>query len=257
MAKVAARPGATKKRARGKGQAADGRQADATHIDESQRHLVDKVAKEIQNRISSGEFPVGSWLRQERLAQDLGISRMPVREALRQLHILGTVEIIANRGARVRLPSLRDITEVYELRGILEGHAGALAAELMTEEQLDRLREAEAMFHQIVADLAKGSLADTTEARPRWQAANSQFHGVIIEASGNNHLAEIIDQLHGKIPRNLTWLAIGNDSRRLERNAVDHSKIIEAIESGDSDRARKLLIAHAKRASDLLARTFG
>jgi DNA-binding GntR family transcriptional regulator len=208
----------------------------------------------IQERISSGELPVGTWLRQERLAQELGVSRMPVREALRQLQAMGTLEIIAHRGARVRLPSTRDIAEVYELRGLLEGHAAAAAAELITSDQIRRLREADSMFREIVADLKAQDGRSTKDYRPLWHEANSKFHSVIIEASGNKHLAETIESLHRKIPRSLTWVALGNDVRRLERNAAEHARILKAIDQGDPDLARELVQTHARHARDLLVR---
>jgi DNA-binding GntR family transcriptional regulator len=217
---------------------------------------VEALAVAIQEKIASGELPVGAWLRQERLAQEMGVSRMPIREALRLLHASGTVEIIRNRGARVSLPSIRDITEVYEMRGLLEGHAGAAASKNITTEQLELLRKADRMFQEIVNDLATGAAELSPAMRTRWHQANTLFHGVIIEASGNRNLTEIIDRLHQKIPRSLTWLALGNDQRRLVRNAADHSKILKAIDRGDDEQARHLLVEHARRASELLLRTF-
>jgi DNA-binding GntR family transcriptional regulator len=140
---------------------------------------------------------------------------------------------------------------------VLEGHAAATAAQLITETQLERLREANTMFQRIVSDLKDGTLDNPAAARLRWNEANSRFHGVILEASGNSHLAEAVDRLHSEIPRNLTWLALGNDRRRLERNAADHSAIVAAIDAGQSEEARALLMAHAARARDLLLRTAG
>jgi len=218
------------------------------------RDLVDSLVEALQERISTGEIPVGSWLRQEHLAKELGVSRMPVREALRQLQVMGAVELIANRGAWVRLPSTRDIIEVYELHGVLQGHAGAVAAELITSEQLARLATAEAMFRTAVEDLRTAD-GDTTTAQRRWHLANTEFHAVIVEASTNKHLAEVIDLLHHKVPRNLTWIALGNDVRRLEKDAAEHAEILDAISRGDAETARAQLQEHARRAIDLLVRT--
>lgn len=218
------------------------------------RDLVDSLVEDLQERISTGQIPAGTWLRQAHLAEELGVSRTPVREAIRRLQAMGTVEVIANRGARVRLPSARDIIEVYELHGVLQGHAGAAAAGLITSEQLDRLAAAEKMFRAVVEDL-KAAGGDATDAQQRWHEANTQFHMVIIEAGGNTHLAEVIESLHRKVPRNLTWIALGNDIRRLEKDAAEHAGILDAISSGDATAARTQLIGHAKRASDLLIRT--
>lgn len=218
------------------------------------RDLVDSLVTALRERINAGEIPAGTWLRQDALAKDLGVSRMPVREALRQLQALGTVELIANRGARVRLPSTRDIIEVYELHAILQGHAGAAAGELITTEQLDRLAAAEAMFRRAVEELRSPD-GDTSTAQRLWHEANTEFHFVIIEAGGNRHLAEVLENLHYKVPRNLTWIALGNDVRRLEKDAAEHAGILDAISRGDAAATRARLTEHVKRSSDLLVRT--
>jgi DNA-binding GntR family transcriptional regulator len=216
--------------------------------------LVEKLVAEIQERIGSGQIQVGAWLRQERLAQDLGVSRMPVREALRQLQAMGAVEIIANRGARVRLPSTLDVMEVYDVRGILEGHAAAAAAALITSEQIDRLKAANETFERIILDLEAKKRGAATSAPRRWREANSQFHSVLIEASGNRTIAEVIGGLYNKIPPNLTWLGLSGDLRRLKRNANEHAQILDAVNQGDAERARELVTKHAEHASELLVR---
>lgn len=217
-------------------------------------HLVDNLVSEIQERIGNGDIPIGSWLRQEKLAQDLGVSRMPIREALRQLQAVGAVEIIPNRGARVPLPSTLDVIEVYTVRGILEGHAAAEAAKLITTEQLQRLEAATESFHQIIRDIEAKKRGAEARAPVAWRTANGRFHAAIIEACGNGTLAEVIDGLHVTIPPNLTWLGLGGDLRRLKRNATEHKQILAAISGGDAERARELVHTHADHASKLLVR---
>jgi DNA-binding GntR family transcriptional regulator len=216
--------------------------------------LVGSVVAAIRERISTGQFPVGTWLRQEKLATELGISRMPVREALRRLQAAGTIEILANRGARVRLPSVRDLSEVYEIRGVLEGHAAAAASQLITSEQLARLRHAHELFLQVIADLEDGRGRRQDQRRPSWHEANSLFHGVIVEASGNRNLGQVIEGLHQRVPFNLSWLALGNDIRLLRQNAAEHGRILAAVDAGQADRARTLTMAHARRARELMVR---
>jgi DNA-binding GntR family transcriptional regulator len=216
------------------------------------RDLVERIVRLLQERIGNGEVKVGSWLRQERLAQELGVSRMPVREALRQLQALGTVEIVANRGARVTLPSARDLVEVYRLRGVLEAHAATAACQLITSAQLERLQLAHEMFEQLASAQAASLTTEPAEQRPSWCEANDQFHAVIMEASGNAHLLEVVDNLHRKIPRNLTWLGLGGDPARLARNAAEHGEILAAISAGDAQAASRHVLAHAQHASELL-----
>jgi DNA-binding GntR family transcriptional regulator len=217
-------------------------------------HLVDTLVNTIRERIAVGEIPAGSWLRQERLAQELGVSRTPIREALRQLQALGVVEMIPNHGARVRLPSIVEAIEVYELRGLLEAHAGAAAAELITSQQVEELRRTTQQFRQVITDLASKKPSAVKRAGSRWYEANSTFHNIIIEASHNRTLAELLEGLYRKIPRNLTWLGLGSEIRRLERNAAEHEQIFDAINAGDKERTASLLMSHAQHARELLVR---
>ncbi len=210
----------------------------------------------LQERINAGEIPAGSWLRQEALAKELGVSRMPVREALRELQARGgSVELIATAvpgyGCRRPGTSSRSTSSTACCRDM----PGEAAAELITSQQLDRLSAAERLFRQAVEDL-RTSDGDTTTAQRHWHEANTEFHAVIIEAGGNKHLAEMYENLHHKVPRNLTWIALGNDVRRLEKDAAEHAGILDAIgRGGDSAATRTLLTEHVKRASDLLVRT--
>ncbi len=217
--------------------------------------LVETLVETILERINSGEIPIGAWLRQERLAQDLGVSRMPVREALRQLQARGIVEIIANRGARVRLPSALEVIEVYSLRGVLESHAGAAAAQLISTEQLKRLRGAIDTFKKIIADLESQKRSAATTTRVRWLDAYRIFHSVIIQASGNDTLADVLTGLDNLLPTAVTWAGLGvADVRRLKRSLAEHEQILDAISAGDSERTRRLFITHNEDNSALMVR---
>src|SRR5580765_400001 len=115
--------------------------------------LVDRLAATIQARVLSGEFASGSRLRQESLAAEFGVSRTPVREALRKLQANGRVEMLPRRGALVRRPSAREVREAYEVRAELEGLAAALAATCIRDDELQRLRTAQAHFRRSVASV--------------------------------------------------------------------------------------------------------
>src|SRR5215471_11992317 len=117
----------------------------APRIDE-RRALVDRLAAALRARVLSGDLPSGTRLRQEALAVEFGVSRTPVREALRQLQASGLVDLEPNRGARVRRLSPREIRDAYEVRAELEGLAAELAATRIRHSQLDRLRKAQAEF---------------------------------------------------------------------------------------------------------------
>ena len=113
---------------------------------DERRALVDKLAATLQARMISGELVSGTRLRQEALAEEFGVSRTPVREALRKLQASGLVEVQPHRGALVRAPSAREIRDAYEVRAELEGLAAQLAAERIHHEQLDALHEVQTQF---------------------------------------------------------------------------------------------------------------
>jgi DNA-binding GntR family transcriptional regulator len=214
--------------------------------------LAERVAQDIQARVASGELPIGSWLRQGALAKEFAVSRTPIREALQTLRERGVVELIPNRGARVRLPTLREIREAYDLRAELEGFAAELAADLISQAQLDRLRDAERLFEDSVAEFAEQRSGASDGMRRNWLAANTLFHEVLQEASCNRLLASTIAGLHRSFPRNLTW-GVLDDLRLLEENVQQHRAIREAIEARDGATARRLMVAHVRRSGELIA----
>ena len=217
-----------------------------------QERLVGSLVDALQERIADGDIKVGSWMRQDRIAQEYGVSRTPVREALRQLEALGVVEIIAHRGARVKLPSMRDIAQAFEVRGVLEGHAALLAARNIAQTQLDLLHETDRWFQEALAWAAQRTEQALVQAREAWHRADETFHATVVAASGNRELDVAITQLLRRLPRGLTWTALGGDTRLLRENAEGHARIRAAIERQDGEAARRLTIGHSHRAQELI-----
>ena len=214
----------------------------------------DELATELQRRIIVGDYPIGAPLRQELLAEEFGVSRMPVREALRKLESAGVVQIFPRRGAFVRGPSANEIREAYIVRAELEGLAAERAAELINDSEIQSLREAADLFHTAVEDFAaKKPGAAFSMADAKWPRANDQFHEVILTAAGNRRLHETVLQLHGSFPRNLTWSAISESSSLLRRNVAEHGDILVAIEAGDPTAARRAAKKHVLRSGELVA----
>ncbi len=211
--------------------------------------LVDELAASLQSRILLGEIPVGSPLRQQAIAEEYGVSRTPVREALRQLQVSGLVVLRPNQGAIVKGPSARDIREAYEVRAALEALAAEHAATWISERQLERLREAEQLFRHAV---------EAPRDRPRddWTQANDLFHDAVLEAAGNTRLRSVVLDLHRTFPRSLTWSALFGNSRQLARNVEEHGRIRDAIERHDAQAARVLMEEHILSAGELIARWF-
>src|SRR5512135_2231954 len=107
----------------------------ATH-----RQLRQVVADRLRSRILQGDFPAGTWIRQERIAQEMGVSQMPVREALRELAAEGLVEHAPYRGVRVTRFHPEDVVDLYACRAFVEGLAARAAAREITAEELKQLR---------------------------------------------------------------------------------------------------------------------
>ena len=219
---------------------------------------VERVAGAIQSRVLSGAVPVGTRLRQEALAEEFGVSRTPVREALRQLQATGLVELLPNRGAIVRGPSAREIREAYEVRAELEGLAAELAAERISDSDLLRLREAQALFRESVATLIEGRSRRPAPWRDEsvWVRANDLFHQTILDAAANGRLNTTIADLHRSFPRDLTWAALSRSSRLLAENVEQHEAILEAIERRDPAEARQRMIDHVRSAGELVTLHF-
>jgi DNA-binding GntR family transcriptional regulator len=219
---------------------------------------VERLAGAIQAQVLSGAMPIGTRLRQEALATEFGVSRTPVREALRQLQATGLVELLPNRGAVVRGPSAREIREAYEVRAELEGLAAELAAGRISDRELARLREAQALFRKSVTTL----IARRTR-RPAlwkdesvWVRANDLFHQAILDAAANGRLNDTIADLHRSFPRDLTWAALSGSSRLLEQNVEQHEAILAAIDQRDPAEARRRMIEHVRSAGELVTLHF-
>jgi DNA-binding GntR family transcriptional regulator len=223
------------------------------------RALVDKLASDIQARVLSGELPSGTRLRQSALASEFGVSRTPVREALRKLQAGGLVELQPHRGALVRVLSAREIRDAYEVRAGLEALAAELAATRIRHDQLDRLRDAQEQFREglarTVAAREDGDGADESQAIA-WGRANDQFHQVIQEAAGNEVLVATLTHLHRSFPRDLTKIVLAESTPLLRANVLEHEEIMDALEQRDSAAARELMRRHVRHAGELVTLRF-
>lgn len=220
--------------------------------------VADRVADAIKRRIVTGDLPIGSRLRQEELANEYGVSRMPIREALRKLEASGILEVFPRRGAFVRGPTGQEIREAYVVRAELEALAAELATVYITDSEIQRLREAAELFRTSVLEFT--SLDDGVRAASlqgaTWPDANDMFHETILVASGNSQLQRSVQQLHGVFPRNLTWAALSRSSALLRRNVEEHQAILTAIDAGDEMAAREATKHHVLSAGDLVASRF-
>jgi DNA-binding GntR family transcriptional regulator len=221
--------------------------------------LVDQLAQDIQARIAQGELRIGSRLRQESLAHEYGVSRTPIREALRQLQAAGVVVLVRHRGALVQGQTPRQIREAYVVRAEVEGLAARLAADRAGAEDISRLVDAETLFRAAAGEFVALATSAGREALLRggaWDEANNRFHDTVIDAAGNDRLTRTIQAFHRTLPRNLTWMALSDEPGLIEENVRQHQDIREAIERHDAAAARRLMIDHVLGAGELVSAWF-
>ncbi len=218
--------------------------------------LVERLVGAIHAKLKAGECPPGAALGQASLAAEFGVSRTPIREALRKLEAQGMIDVIPNRGAIVRAPDSREIAEAYVVRAELEGLAAELAVSFIRDEELSRLRAAEALFRQAVGRSACTQGGRTMSDLANWEQANDLFHDVILVAARNQRLQRMVMELHRTFPRNLTWSTMENDQRLLRDNVGEHHRILHAIEKHDASGARAAMNAHIRHSGELIAAWF-
>ena len=212
--------------------------------------LVDETAAAIRARIMSGDIPIGAQLRQADLAKLLGVSRTPVREALRQLQTGGLIEVVPNRGAVVRVPSPWEVREAYEVRAELEGLACARAVRRISAEVLAELRETNETIRRLGAGPHTGPGPSPTTV------SNDRFHTLIHEVAENDRLAKVIKEINEAFPRNVSALVLRDDPRHREDNLREHERIVNAMAAEDAELARREMQAHVISAGEQLARWY-
>lgn len=206
--------------------------------------VVDQVYAAIHERITSGSLPRGARVHQEDLAEELGVSRTPVREALRRLAAEGLVEMRTNRGARVADVDQVGMRVSYEARTVIEPGAARLAAARRPPEPLARMRAAVAAQRRSLRSVQRSF------------EANREFHLALAEASGNEFLVQFAERLWvARIGETIYERQVQTQERML-LDVREHELIIEAIEAGDGRRAEALVRRHLidamKRSTDVL-----
>jgi len=194
--------------------------------------VVDHVYAALRERILAGDLPRGTRLRQASLAEELGVSRTPLREALRRLSTEGLVEFSPNRGATVSELDFGDLRHAWAARVALEPGAARLAAERRDSEAIARLRRA------IAAQRA------SQHDREAGYAANREFHLALAAASGNPHLTRFAEMLW--VPRIGVPIYEAQAGERAGTLAwaEEHERITDAVAAGDAGLAEHLTRTH-------------
>ena len=207
------------------------------------------IAQRLRLDILEGKLKPGAWLRQEHLAQEHGVSQMPVREALKQLAAEGLVEHIPYRGARVVTFTQEDIEDLYACRAFLEGMAARWAARNVTSEELRELGELQDRMRECAGP---SRLAE-------YRQLNRRFHGIVFGASRRAYLVRTLSQLWEAFPTmlwsNFPQTAAGASPEREASDIAEHDAILAALESGDPQATERAVRFHVEEAARQLAAT--
>ena len=197
--------------------------------------LRDQVLAELRRRIVDGDYAQGERLTENRLADDFGVSRNPVREALRVVETEGFVQILPRRGAVVATLDETAIRDLFAVREQLETLAAGLAAERATAEDVERLRSL----------LAKASAATDAEDFDEVAELNSAFHVAVIEISGNRWLASMSSAMY----HHVHWVFRVGAAKRAPHSWSEHIRLVDAIAAGDRPAAVDAARQHVEAAA--------
>lgn len=202
--------------------------------------LRELVFEAIREAVISGRLKPGERLMEIQLADQLGVSRTPVREAIRKLELEGFVVMIARKGAYVADISLKEIVDVFEIRGALEGLAAELAAERATDERIEEME-------RFLVEL--GEMIDARDLEGIVEK-DTRFHETLYSSSRNERLSQILSLLREQIQRFRTRTM--THPARMRIALEEHRRIVEAVAARDVKLARRLAQEHVESAENSL-----
>lgn len=207
---------------------------------DSYQPLREVVCETLREAIINGVLKPGERLMEIQLAEELGVSRTPVREAIRKLELEGFVVMVPRRGTYVADLSIKDINEVFEVRTALDVLAAGLAAERITEDELEQM---ERLLVQIGEYIESGDLDKIVEV-------DSQFHDLLYRASRNDRLVGIINNLREQLTRFRT-ISMAYPGR-LKNTLEEHARMVEALAQRNVELAQQTAIEHMENTEQTL-----
>ena len=196
--------------------------------------LSSRVFHTIREDILNGKYQANEELKEKSIGEEMGVSRTPVREALRQLELEGLVHIIPNKGAFVENVTLKDIKDIYEIRSLLEGLCARWAANNITKEQLEELEET--VF-----------LSDFQFTKENWDQMvelDNRFHEIVYEACGSKELTRVLRDYHHYLQR-IRKITL-EQKTRARASMDEHCKIAEALKARDAAEAERCASIHIR-----------
>lgn len=205
--------------------------------------LGDRTIEAIRNAIITGELPGGAPLRDRQLAEELGVSRTPVREALHRLQAAGLVEPRGRTGWAVTPFTEQDVREIFQLRRLLE----PVGLETLEKEpDVERIETLTRYFSDYEHPIAPDRFAE-------YFRHDDDFHRTIVSCSGNRRISAFYDVMNAHINRGRHFL-LGATAGRVEETLDEHRQIVEAIVDRDFARAREALLNHLRTGEELMLR---
>ena len=207
---------------------------------DSYQPLREVVCESLREAIRSGVLKPGERIMEIQLAEELGVSRTPVREAIRKLELEGYVVMMPRRGTYVASMSIRDINEIFEIRTALESLSNGLAADHITDDELEHLQR---LLVIIGGYIKEGNIEKIVET-------DIEFHDLLYHAARNERLVGIISNLRDQLTRFRT-LSMSYPGR-LEETLAEHRLIVDAIASGDRKAASRAAERHMENSEKTL-----
>ncbi|HET9646034.1 MAG TPA: GntR family transcriptional regulator [Burkholderiaceae bacterium] len=194
------------------------------------RALYQEVAERLREKIFNRELEPGSWIDEQRLAAEWGISRTPMREALKVLAVEGLVTMKLRRGAYVTEMSAKDVSQIYHLLAVLESDAACDVALHASDDEIAELRA----IHD--------RLEKQGRQREGFFSTNERFHMRLLEIAGNRWRTQIVHDLRKvmKLNRHHSLFKAG----RLGESLLEHRTVMQALEARDAAKAQRLMRAH-------------
>ena len=197
--------------------------------------LSKKVYRILKARIIKGDLTQGGKLFEAKIAEQLGVSRTPVREAIKGLAAEGLVKMTPNQGVVVINVSIEDLQEVLQIRRVLEGLAAFVAAKKISQEEIAKLEEIIKKMSMIISKPKPDVVA--------YSELNAEFHNLILNACGNKRLMKICNNLSSSDHR-FRIRSLRNNPGRLKYSLKEHQKIVETLKRKDTEQADRLSQIH-------------
>ncbi|NLY82412.1 MAG: GntR family transcriptional regulator [Clostridiales bacterium] len=207
---------------------------------QNHRPLRELVYEELKHKILIGNVNPGTRLMEIELAESMGVSRTPIREAIRKLEKEGLVSIEPRRGAYVSDISIKDMVDILEVREDLEGLAASLAARRINEEEASELK-------RITEKYSEAIISGNTDDIVKY---DEMFHKLVVSCSGNRTLMQMVGSVQ-ELALRFRYLYY-DDYSRYEDMPGEHTGIMEAIINGDEKKARDQADLHIKRLKNFL-----